>query len=145
MLFQSTQLGINAPFPTNTLFIRNVQEKTTLRSIYLSNELVKAVLTANEPSRHRCISAGIKIIGRQETGSRDAPGGKATLFRVLSDGVESVLPFMNQEDIISAGIPELRTFLEHPYPLVSAFNEKFKDAVDSRGKIAAVRAWAAMD
>ena len=102
-----------------------------MRAIYLSNSLVKSVLTANEPSRLRFISAGIKIISKQDAGQ----SGKAQAnqkFRVLNDGVSSVLPYLREEDILKADLTALRMFLQQAYPVVRGFAEPFKSALESK-------------
>ena len=126
----SENIRVNSSFPSNNLFVRNAQSKT-LRAIYLSNSLVKSVLTANEPSRLRFISAGIKIISRQGSGQ----SGKAQAnqkFRVLNDGVSSVLPYLREEDVLKADLTVLKMFLQQAYPTVWGFAEPFKTALENR-------------
>jgi multisite-specific tRNA:(cytosine-C5)-methyltransferase len=89
------------------------------------------VLTANEPSRLRFISAGIKIISRQDSGQ----SGRAEAnqkFRVLNDGVSSVLPYLSEEDILKANLTVLKIFLQQAHPVVREFAEPFKSALESR-------------
>jgi multisite-specific tRNA:(cytosine-C5)-methyltransferase len=126
----SENIRVNSSFPSHNLFVRNAQSRT-LRAIYLSNSLVKSVITANEPSRLRFISAGIKIIGRQDSGQ----SGKAQAnqrFRVLNDGVSSVLPYLRDEDILKADLTALKMFLQQAYPVVRGFAEPFKSTLENR-------------
>ena len=126
----SENIRVNSTFPSHNLFVRNAQSKT-LRAIYLSNPLVKSVLTANEPSRLRFIYAGVKIISRQDAGQ----SGKAQAnqrFRVLNDGVSSVLPYLRDEDILKADLTALRVFLQQAYPGIRGFTEPFKSTLESR-------------
>lgn len=116
------------------------------RSLYLTNDLVRAVLSANDYKRIRIMTAGTKIFTRQESGfGRGAGGGdgsaevgdeKIPRFRLLSEGLPVVLPYINPETILDTDIPALHILLETYYPLLSAFDEEFRQNVGSR------RAWA---
>ena len=92
------------------------------------------------------MTAGTKIFTRQESGfGRGAGGGdgsaevgdeKIPRFRLLSEGLPVVLPYINPETILDTDIPALHILLETYYPLLSAFDEEFRQNVGSR------RAWA---
>jgi hypothetical protein len=138
-------------FPCENLFVRNA-DSTILRSVYLSNDLVKSVLTSNEPSRLRMISAGIKLATRQEGAQRAAVKAKrargetvdadgAALdekenpkFRVLNDAVSQVLPYMNPEDVIVGDMGVLKTFVMRTYPLAREFEEPYRERFEQCGK-----------
>ena len=91
------------------------------------------------------MTAGTKIFTRQESGFGRGGGGgdgaeegdeKIPQFRLLSDGLPVVLPYINPEAILDTGVPALRPLLETYYPLLSSFDEAFRRDVGSR------RAWA---
>ena len=78
----------------------------------------------------RLVNAGAKILGRQE-GSSQAKG----TFRVLSDGVDAILPFVNPEHIYNGGMNELQVLLEQYNPLLSAFSEEFSETISKTGSL----------
>ncbi|CAG8685040.1 14337_t:CDS:2, partial [Acaulospora colombiana] len=142
--------GYNAtsPFPAHNLFVRNA-DPTVLRSIYLSNDLVKQVLTFNEPSRLRFISAGIKLATRQEGSNRMAnklkrsggisaeevgDGGTESKYRVLNDAVTQILPYMVPGDVLNGDMNVLKTFIRKAYPLTREFPEVVRDMFEKCGK-----------
>jgi len=138
--------------------VRNA-DPTVLRSVYLSNGLVKAVITSNEPSRLRIISAGIKIATKQEGSQRAvaklkskqahaaADGGKAgpaetwdedlellQKYRILNDAVGLVLPYMKEEDIIHGDLNVLMVFVQRTYPLAKEFADPYREAFEKCGE-----------
>jgi multisite-specific tRNA:(cytosine-C5)-methyltransferase len=110
------------------------------RSLYLTNDLVRAVLSANDYKRIRIMTAGTKIFMRQEGGfgRREGEVGaedgaeKVPRFRLLSEGLPVVLPYIKPEIILDTDIPTLRRLLETYYPLLTAFGEAFQRDVGSR-------------
>ncbi len=112
------------------------------RSLYLTNDLVRAVLSANDYKRIRIMTAGTKIFMRQESGfgRRESGGDHAAesvpRFRLLSDGLPVVLPYIKPETIIDTDIPTLHRLLETYYPFLAAFGEAFQRVVGSRRECA---------
>ena len=105
------------------------------RSLYLTNDLVRAVLSKNDYRRIRVMTAGTKIFTKQEGGfgraGAGADGGeevveKVPRFRLLSEGLPVVLPYINPESIVDTDLPTLRRLLETYYPLLNAFDEAFQ-------------------
>ena len=138
------QFSLAPDFPSSNLLVRNPAGEPA-RSLYLTNDLVRAVLTANDYKRIRIMTAGTKIFTRQESGFGRGGGGNGGAeegdentprFRLLSEGLPVVLPYINPEIILDTGIPALRTLLEAYYPLLSTFDEALRRDVGSR------RAWA---
>ena len=128
------QLSLASDFPTSNLLVRNPAGEPA-RSLYLTNDLVRAVFSANDYKRIRIISAGTKIFTRQEGGfgrSSDATEDKVTRFRLLSEGMQVVLPYVKPESIVDADVPALRRFLEAYYPLLSAFDDAFRCEVGDK-------------
>jgi multisite-specific tRNA:(cytosine-C5)-methyltransferase len=83
------------------------------------------------------MTAGTKIFMRQEGGFGRGRGGqdgdeKIPQFRLLSEGLPVVLPYIDPETILDTGIPALRRLLEAYYPLLSAFDEALQRDVGSR-------------
>lgn len=109
------------------------------RSLYLTNDLVRAVFAANDYRRIRIISAGTKIFMRQEGGfgrSGEAAGEdgaeKTPRFRLLSEGIQVVLPYVKPDSIVDADVPTLRLMLETYYPLLNAFSDAFRGDVGEK-------------
>ncbi len=107
------------------------------RSLYLTNDLVHAVLSANDYKRIRVMTAGTKIFMRQESGFGRREFGEdgaesVPRFRLLSEGLPVVLPYIKPETIVDTDIPTLRRSLETYYPLLTAFGEAFQRDVGSR-------------
>jgi multisite-specific tRNA:(cytosine-C5)-methyltransferase len=99
--------------------VRN-PEGEPARSLYLTNNLVRAVLSKNDYRRMRVMTAGTKIFTRQEGGfgRAGADGG--------DEGLPVVLPYIIPESIIDTDLPALRRLLETYYPLLSGFDEAFQ-------------------
>jgi multisite-specific tRNA:(cytosine-C5)-methyltransferase len=134
--FHRQQFSILPDFPSSNLLVRNPAGEPA-RSLYVTNDLVRAVLTANDYKRIRIMTAGTKIFTRQEGGFGRGGGGedgdeKIPRFRLLSEGLPVVLPYIKPETILDTGIPALRRLLETYYPLLNAFNEAFQRDVGSR-------------
>lgn len=119
------KLNINSSFPAQNLLVRNPTGEAA-RSMYLSNDLVQKIILNNDYTKLRLVTAGTKIFGRQE--------GKTagSSFRVLGDGIPVVMPYIADEHIVAADIEALRVLMEGYYPLLSAFNQGFKDALESK-------------
>ena len=119
------KLNLNSSFPAQNLLVRNPSGEAA-RSMYLTNDLVRKVIENNEYTKLRLVTAGTKIFGRQE--------GKTagSSFRVLGDGIPVVMPYIADEHIITADIEVLRVLMEGYYPLLSAFNQEFRDALEPK-------------
>jgi len=121
-------LRVNADFPSTLLFVRNPDgENITPRAIYFSNPLVREIVLHNDFNKLRLINCGVKIFTRQDSA---ASGGNT--YRFVDDGIESVLPYVQPESILTAGIKELKLMLESYYPLADAFDEGFKEQIRQR-------------
>jgi multisite-specific tRNA:(cytosine-C5)-methyltransferase len=136
-LLSRRQLSLASDFPTSNLLVRNPAGEPA-RSLYLTNDLVRAIFSANDYKRIRIISAGTKIFMRQEGGfgrSSDAGedgGEKVPRFRLLNEGMQVVLPYVKPETIVDADVPTLRRLLQAYYPLLSAFDDAFRREVGDK-------------
>jgi hypothetical protein len=141
--FRRQQFTLAADFPSSNLLVRNPAGETA-RSLYLTNDLVRAVLSANDYKRIRIMTAGTKIFMRQESGfghrevdgedsaSTSASTERVPRFRLLSEGLPVVLPYIKPDIIIDTDIPALHRLLETYYPLLNGFGEGFQHDVGSR-------------
>ncbi|KAI0251918.1 S-adenosyl-L-methionine-dependent methyltransferase [Lactifluus subvellereus] len=133
------QLSLASDFPTSNLLVRNPAGEPA-RSLYLTNDLVRAVLSRNDYRRIRLMTAGTKIFTRQEGGfGRSGAGGggeggieKVPRFRLLSEGLPVVLPYIKPDSVVDTDLLALRRLLETYYPLLAAFDQVFQRDVGSK-------------
>ena len=57
---------------------------------------------------------------------------KAPRFRLLSDGIQVVLPYVKPDSVVEADVPTLRLMLEAYYPLLNAFGDAFQRKVGEK-------------
>lgn len=119
------KLNINSLFPAQNLLVRNPTGEAA-RSMYLTNDLVRKIIEDNDYTKLRLVTAGTKIFGRQE--------GKTSgsSFRVLGDGIPVVMPYIADKHIVTADIDVLRVLMEGYYPLLSAFNQEFRNVLETK-------------
>lgn len=98
-----------------------------VRSLYLANDVVRAVVLQNDYNRIRLTSCGTKVFAKQEAGR-----GTDAQFRILSEGLPVVLPYVDPKTIMTADIPALKTLIESYYPLCATFAQPFKSAIEER-------------
>jgi len=123
----SNRLHITGTFPSSNVLVRN-PEGAAVRSLYLVNDIVKAVIQNNNYEKIRLTAAGTKVFAKQEAGK-----GSDTQFRILGEGLPVILPYINPPSIITANIATLRVLVESHYPLCSKFDEPFRGVIEGRG------------
>lgn len=84
--------------------------------MYIVNDVVKAVISNNDYTRLRMISAGVKAFVRQDSQKRDEIGCK---WRVSSAGILEVLQDVPAEKVHTINLEAFRTLEEEMYPPVS--------------------------
>ncbi|EGO29336.1 hypothetical protein SERLADRAFT_345585 [Serpula lacrymans var. lacrymans S7.9] len=120
------RLKLTSDFPSHNILVRN-PDGGAVRSFYVTNPLVKAVVENNDYTRLRLLTCGTKVITKQEAGR-----GLDTQFRVLGEGLPVVLPYINPESIMTSELSTLKTLLEAYYPLCTAFPEPFQSVIEAR-------------
>jgi len=129
------RLHLSPDFPSGNIFVRNPIGEP-MRSLYLVNDVVKAVMQSTDHTRIRLVSAGVRIFGRSEFAKSAAGDSSQTSdelqLRVLSDGMLTVLDYADKSTFIEGDAHALRLLLEAYFPLSSSFSDPFKPAVDSR-------------
>ncbi|KZS97039.1 S-adenosyl-L-methionine-dependent methyltransferase [Sistotremastrum niveocremeum HHB9708] len=125
------RLKLSPEFPSSNLFMHapmveddSVQTKSA-RTMYLANDIVKSFLTKNDYVRLRIVSAGAKILARQE-GSILTKGQ----FRILDDGMDAILPYIDPSSIIAGTISDLRVLMEQYNPQFSAFEGSSRTVIE---------------
>ncbi|KAG6821132.1 hypothetical protein H0H93_006471 [Arthromyces matolae] len=116
-------------FPSSNVLVRNPTGEA-VRSLYIANDVVRSVVENNDYTRIRLSAAGTKVFSKQEGGKASA--GTEPQFRVLSEGLPVILPFVDPATIIKADLSALKVLLQSYYPLVDSFSEPFKTTVETR-------------
>ena len=75
------------------------------------------MIQGNDYSHAHLLSAGIKIFTRQD--SRTNPADTYCKWRIPSDGLSTMLPYLKESEIVHANVDDLRMLLEEQYPIVS--------------------------
>ncbi|RPD68357.1 S-adenosyl-L-methionine-dependent methyltransferase [Lentinus tigrinus ALCF2SS1-7] len=121
---------LSSNFPSSNLLVRN-PVGDTVRSLYMVNDIVKSVVQHNDYARIRLMTCGTKVFGKQEGTEAKREGGE-THFRVLSEGLPVVLPYIGPKAIIHADFAALKIFMESYYPLTSGFPESFQSMINAK-------------
>lgn len=103
-----------------------------VRTLYLVNDLVKTIIQNTDYSRIRLVTAGVKVFGKAE-GQKGASGATLPTLRVLSDGLQTVLPYMQPDMLLVTDMAALRICLETYHPFVSQFSEPLRSALEQKG------------
>jgi multisite-specific tRNA:(cytosine-C5)-methyltransferase len=124
----SESLNLSGSFPSSNILVRN-PDGEAVRSLYLTNDLVKSIVQYNDYSRLRLTACGTKVFAKQEAGK-----GSEAQYRILGEGLPVILPFLKPNTVVDAPISALKTLVEAYYPLCAAFVEPFRGALESRCK-----------
>ena len=104
----------------------------TVRSLYMTNDIVKQIVENNDYTRMRLMTCGTKVIARQE-GAAAKQGGHDSQFRILSEGLPVMLPYVRPESILHADVATLKILMETYNPVTSGFPGPFRSAIEQRG------------
>ncbi|KAJ6578593.1 S-adenosyl-L-methionine-dependent methyltransferase [Mycena sp. CBHHK59/15] len=120
------RLHLTSDFPSSNVLVRN-PEGEAARSLYITNDIVKAVVQNNDYNRIRLTFAGTKVFAKQEAGR-----GIDAQFRVLGEALPLVLPYTDPSTIVTGDLAVLKVLVEGHYPLCSAFPDPFKTTMENR-------------
>ncbi|OWT39580.1 multisite-specific tRNA:(cytosine-C5)-methyltransferase [Cryptococcus neoformans Bt1] len=124
-------------FPKNNLLVRN-EYGDPLRTMYLTNDIVKQIILNNDYTRMRLISAGIKSFTRQDSAT-SKNSELICKWRPPIDGILELLPHLGDGVLIEGTLSELRTLLEDHYPALEKFKRsEWKEEMEKREMGAAV-------
>jgi len=122
-------LKLSESFRYDHLFIRPGPSASTpvvdftARLFYLANSLLKTILVNNDHIRMRLLYAGAKVFGKQNKG--EVP------FRILDEGLETMLPYVRENQIIQGDVGDLKPLLREQYPFFNKFPEgSFRTAIE---------------
>ena len=130
-MVHSSNLHLKDDFPATNIFVRN-PEGEAVRSLYMTNDIVKSIVQSNDYSKIRLMTCGTKVMGRQE-GSAAKREGADPLFRVLSEGLPVMLPYIKPEFIIRADLATLKILMEAYYPVITGFPGSFRAIIEGKG------------
>lgn len=116
-------------FPRDRLFVRN-QTGEANRIVYMANPILKTMIDNNEYSRIRLLSAGIRILVKQDTSGKNDQ--IACRWRIPATGLDALLPYMDKSKIIVATMADLRVFLMDQYPFMAKFGESFQKKMEDK-------------
>ncbi|KAH9936711.1 S-adenosyl-L-methionine-dependent methyltransferase [Amylocystis lapponica] len=125
-----SKLHLNADFPASNTLVRN-PVGDPVRSLYMTNDIVKDIVLHNDYARIRLMTCGTKVIGRQE-GTEAKREGAEMLFRVLSEGLPVVLPYIDPDSILVCNFATLKILVESYYPLCISFDEPFRSIIEAK-------------
>ncbi|SCV69372.1 BQ2448_2392 [Microbotryum intermedium] len=107
---------LSPSFPRENLLVRNAAG-APLRSIYFTSSSTRSLLLSNSFTRMRLISCGVKIFTRQDS-TRN--GTYTCKWRVNSEGLEVLRPYMGRKRIVVASVGMLKRLMRS---LTVAFEE----------------------
>jgi multisite-specific tRNA:(cytosine-C5)-methyltransferase len=130
--FNSEKDMFSPSFPYPNLFLHTAppQPGSTVlqlpaRSLYLANSVVKALIENNDYIRMRLVAAGTKVLNRQEK--------DGTHFRMMDEGLEALLPYIRDGDVVEGNLEDLRVLLAEYAPFFNKLKEgPFTDSLANR-------------
>ncbi|EEB07022.2 tRNA (cytosine-5-)-methyltransferase [Schizosaccharomyces japonicus yFS275] len=118
--------GIDSSFPRDQFFVRN-QTGIPVRSIYFACKLFKNVIESNI-NRVKFVHGGVRFFVKQDV-SNTLKNSAAEIqtdvcnFRIHSDAVNIIYPYLNGRHIYDASVEDLRTLIDNDYPHLAQFPE----------------------
>lgn len=114
----------NDKFDARNLLVRN-KEAFPLRSIYLTSTSARALISSGGPGKGqhpygnplkmRLLNSGIRAFQKQESGKDIRLQCK---WRVMSDGIPALRPFLKQSKIVKTTLDEFAFLLRNHYPKI---------------------------
>lgn len=79
----------------------------------------------------RLMTCGTKVFNKQEGAAAKREGAEAQ-FRVLSEGLPAVMPYVDPKSIVPGDISTLKILMETYYPLVAGFGDSFRSIIEAK-------------
>ena len=116
---------LSETFPTSDLFVRNAAGEP-IRAIYISNPLVQQVLHHNPTMR--LLNAGTRLFVKQP----DPKSAATCQWRIQSDGLSLIDPFMGPRRIVNAKVDEIWELLKtgSQFPLIRDLKENLRSQIE---------------
>jgi len=125
-----SQLNLSSDFPATNMLVRN-PTGDTVRSLYMTNDTVKQIVEHNDYTRMRLMTCGTKVMAKQEGAAAKREGAESQ-FRILSEGLPAMLPYVKAESILTADVVTLKILMETYYPVLSGFPGPFRAVIESK-------------
>ncbi|KAF8826802.1 hypothetical protein HHX47_DHR5000913 [Lentinula edodes] len=122
-----SRLRLTSEFPSSNVLVRN-PEGDVVRSMYLTNDLIKQIILANDFTKIRLTAAGTKVFTKQEGGK-----GVEAQYRILGEGLPVVLPYTDPTSIVNGNMSVLKHLVMSHYPLCTSFEESFRPILNNLG------------
>ncbi|KAJ3896030.1 S-adenosyl-L-methionine-dependent methyltransferase [Lentinula edodes] len=120
-----SRLRLTSEFPSSNVLVRN-PEGDVVRSMYLTNDLIKQIILANDFTKIRLTAAGTKVFTKQEGGK-----GVEAQYRILGEGLPVVLPYTDSTSIVNGNMSILKHLVMSHYPLCTSFEESFRPVLNN--------------
>ncbi|KAJ3856345.1 cytosine-5--methyltransferase [Lentinula lateritia] len=120
-----SRLRLTSEFPSSNVLVRN-PEGDVVRSMYLTNNLIKQIILANDFTKIRLTAAGTKVFTKQEGGK-----GIEAQYRILGEGLHVVLPYTDSTSIVNGNMSVLKHLVMSHYPLCTSFEESFRPVLNN--------------
>ena len=111
-------------FPTSDLFVRNATGDP-LRAIYITTSFVREIIARN-PSI-RLLNAGTRLFVKQP----DPKSGAECLWRIHSDGLSLIDPFLGPKRVVYADVSEIWDLLriQSVFPLIRSLQPNLREQI----------------
>jgi multisite-specific tRNA:(cytosine-C5)-methyltransferase len=87
---------------------------------------VKTLVANNDFIRIRLLHAGAKVLAKQDKGE--------VQFRILDEGLETMLPYINEKRIVQGNFDDLKPLLREQYPFFNKLPERdFRYTIEKYG------------
>ncbi|KAK9764322.1 tRNA (cytosine-5-)-methyltransferase ncl1 [Basidiobolus ranarum] len=107
--------GISDKFPRDSFLVRSEGNKN--KTIYFISESVKKLLDAPDNSRLRIVNTGVKTFIRNATKEGVFP------FRIHSEGLTMMFPFLSDTRVIDITTDDIKILLEQQNPMFENFSQ----------------------
>lgn len=92
--------------------------------MYFTSPLVRSLLLTNSFSRMRLISCGIKMFAKQDSANHKDSGLYPCKWRILSEGLDVLRPYMGAKRIIQAKLSTLKALMMTLNTVYGGFEDK---------------------
>ncbi|KAI8906840.1 S-adenosyl-L-methionine-dependent methyltransferase [Gorgonomyces haynaldii] len=116
--------GLPADFAPGQFLIRTEKVDADFTYVYLVSELVKQVMQSD---KLKVINTGVKAFKRN---GGDKHSELAGGFRLVSEGISTIAPYLSEERHLRVSLEDLLVFLKQGYPKIQEFTEPTQKAME---------------
>ncbi|ORY05842.1 S-adenosyl-L-methionine-dependent methyltransferase [Basidiobolus meristosporus CBS 931.73] len=107
--------GVSKNFPRDSFLVRSEGHKS--KTIYFISKAIKELLGCADSNRLRIVNTGVKVF------IRNAPKDDAFPFRIHSEGLSMMFPFLSDVRVIDICVNDIKVLLEQQNPKFESFAE----------------------